>query len=201
MERGTEKSKLKHLNLESGPSILKCISMKIFLSILFFVVMSFAAGHAQRPAEVGGEFIKMIGKGFNNNKVGGRFESFNNKSSFSVGITYALASQKSYSVSTGFGVYAGYRYAFSDNANGNSPFAGARVLFSFENFAGKSRQNSLLVTPQAELGYHLGFAKRFYAAPSFGFGYTIQLTGDYNSLNEDVGQRMIPSLSAGYRFK
>jgi hypothetical protein len=157
---------------------------------------------SQDHFEIGPEYLKMLGSNYNSTKVAIRGESFSQgkKGSMSVGITYQLASNKSYSVSTGFGIFAGYRYAFSSNINGNSPFAGARVLISFENFAGKSRQNSILVTPLAEVGYHLVIGKHIFTAPAFGFGYTLQVTGDYNSLNEDVGKRFVPSLSAGYRF-
>ena len=48
--------------------------------------------------------------------------------------------------------------------------------------------------------YHLVFAKRIYAAPSVGYGYTLKISKDYNSMDEDNGGRVIPSLSAGYRF-
>ena len=69
--------------------------------------------------------MRLIGKGYNNAKAALRGESFSNKNSFSAGITYQLASKKAYSVSHGFGVYIGYRYAFSDKiiTKGSSPFA------------------------------------------------------------------------------
>jgi hypothetical protein len=44
------------------------------------------------------------------------------------------------------------------------------------------------------------FAKHYFGAPSIGYGYTIKFSKDYNSLNEDVGGRIIPSASAGYHF-
>jgi len=69
-----------------------------------------------------------------------------------------------------------------------------------ENVDGKTNLNSFFITPFAEAGYHFMFAKSFYAAPSVGYGYSIKLTKEYNSLDEDVGKRFIPSLSAGYRF-
>jgi len=169
---------------------------------LFFLAASFIAvsGIAQKPFELGGEYLRPIGKGYNSAKVAVRGESFNKKGSLSAGITYQLASKKAYSVSRGFGVYLGYRYAFSNNVNGNSPFLGARVLFSLENFEGQTSRNSLFITPWAELGYHMVFAKHIYAAPSIGYGYTKKMSKDFNSLNEDDGGRLIPSLSAGYRF-
>jgi hypothetical protein len=159
-----------------------------------------AAGFSQKPFELGAEYLKMIGKGFNSSKAALRGETFSNRNSFSAGIIYHLPSKKAYSVSSGFGIYAGYRYAFNNNVNDNSFFAGARILFSFENFEGKSRDNSILITPMGELGYHLIFGKHLFAAPAAGFGYTIELARGYNSLDEDRGGRLIPSLSAGYRF-
>jgi len=155
---------------------------------------------AQRPFELGVEYLRSIGKGYNNAKAAVRGESFNNKNSFSAGITYQLSNSKAYSVSKGFGLYVGYRYSFKNNAIGNSPFAGARVLFSLENFEGQTKRNSLFITPWGEAGYHLIFAKHFFAAPSLGYGYTIKFSKDFNSLDEDNGGRVIPSVSTGYRF-
>ena len=172
---------------------------KLIPSIFAFLLIN-GNSLAQNPFELGAEYIRSSGKGYSTTKVAARGESFNDKNSFSAGITYQLASAKAYSVSTGFGMYVGYRYAFGTNTNGNNPFAGARILFSLEDFEGKTRQKSLLVTPLAEAGYHFIFAKRFYGAPSVGFGYTIEFSKGYNSLDEDVGKRFIPSLSAGYRF-
>ena len=170
--------------------------------ILIFIIVSNIPLiiHAQSPKELGAEYIRSIGKVYNTTKVAARGERFDAKNSYSAGITYQLASGKSYSVSRGFGVYFGYRYAFGKNTNGNNPFAGARVLFSFENFEGQTRRNSLFITPWAEAGYHLVFAKRFFAAPSAGFGYSFKFSKDFHSLDEDVGKRFIPSISAGYRF-
>jgi hypothetical protein len=51
-----------------------------------------------------------------------------------------------------------------------------------------------------EAGYHFVFGKRIFTSPALGFGYTIEMSQGFNSLNEDVGKRFIPSLSAGYRF-
>lgn len=174
--------------------------IRIFLLLL--IISNTFEIQAQNPLELGVEYLRYIGQGYNNAKAAVRGESFNNKSSFSAGITYQLASKKAYSVSHGFGLYVGYRYYFSENIilKGNSPFAGARVLFSLENFEGQTSRNSLLITPWAEAGYHLVFAKRFYAAPSVGYGYTVKFSKDYHSMDEDNGTRVIPSLSAGYRF-
>lgn len=155
---------------------------------------------AQKPSEVGVDYIRSIGKNYSTTKVAARGETFNAKNSFSIGITYQLGSSKSYSVSRGFGLYFGYRYAFGKDSTGSSPFLGARVLFSLENFEGQTNRNSLFITPWAEAGYHLVFAKKIFVAPSAGFGYSLKFSKDYHSLDEDVGKRFIPSISAGYRF-
>jgi hypothetical protein len=167
--------------------------------VLFLLFSLTINGYSQNPFEFGGEYIKMIGKGYNSSKAALRGESYSNQSSFSAGIIYHLPSKNSYSASSGFGFYAGYRYAFNNNTNG-SPFAGARLLFSWESFDGKSTDNSIMITPMGEIGYHFIFGKRLFATPAAGFGYTIEFTKGNNSLDEDRGGRFIPSLSAGYRF-
>jgi hypothetical protein len=167
---------------------------------IIFTLFSFSC-LAQKPLEIGAEYMRLFGKGYNHTKVAARGETFSNKnSSFSAGITYQLASSKSYSVSRGFGLYFGYRYSFISTEIGNNPFAGARILVSFENFEGKSAKNNLLFTPWVEAGYHFLFANRYFASPSIGYGYTIEFSNNYNSMDEDVGRRIIPSISAGYRF-
>jgi hypothetical protein len=170
----------------------------IFLAaVLFF---SANTGFSQKPFEIGAEYIRSLGQGYNHAKAAIRGESFSSKSSYNAGLTYQLSSKKAYSVSHGFGLYIGYRYSFSNNINGNSPFAGARVLFSLENFEGQTSNNSLFITPWAEAGYHFVFGKRIYTAPSVGYGKTFKISKDYHSLDEDNGGRVMPSLSAGYRF-
>lgn len=169
----------------------------IFLTLLIAATISRSA--AQQRTEIGAEYIRSMGKGYNHAKAAVRGESFNGNNSFSAGITYQLGSNKAYSVSHGFGLYFGYRYSFSVKT-ASSAFAGARVLFSLENFEGQTRQNSLFITPWAEAGYHIGIGKRYYAAPSLGFGKTIKVSKDYHSLDEDNGPRLMPSVSAGLRF-
>jgi hypothetical protein len=170
------------------------------LLFIFAAMLITLCSYEQKPFEFGGEYIRAIGKGYDNAKAAVRGESFNTKHSFNAGITYQLSSKKSYSVSHGFGLYVGYRYYFSTTATGSSPFAGARILFSLENFEGQTRNNSLFITPWAEAGYHFVFAKHIFTSPSIGYGYTLKISKDYNSLNEDDGARLVPSLSAGYRF-
>lgn len=175
------------------------IHMKTVYCILV-TLTTYSFSFSQNQKEIGAEYIRFYGQNHKTARFAARGESFSNRNSFSIGITYQFASGKSYSVSKGFGLYAGYRYAFGKDTTGNNPFAGARVLFSFENFEGQTRRNSLFITPWAEAGYHLVFAKKIFAAPSVGYGYTWKFSKDYHSLDEDVGKRFIPSVSAGYRF-
>jgi hypothetical protein len=168
--------------------------------LLFLLLVIGVTAKAQNPFEVGAEYIRSVGQGYNHAKAALRSETFSNKNCFSLGLTYQLSSKKAYSVSHGFGLYLGYRYSFSIKKPGNSPFAGARVLFSLENFEGQTKQNSFFITPIAEAGYHFMFAKNFFAAPTVGYGKTIKISKDYHSLDEDNGTRLIPSIAAGYRL-
>jgi hypothetical protein len=172
---------------------------QLTLLVLFSLPASLVV-HSQNPLELGVEYQRSMGKGYYDHLAGIRGESIQNKSSFSGGIFYQFSSNKSYSVSRGFGCYAGYRYSFGSNITGNNPFIGARIRFTFQNFEGKTILNSFLITPSAEAGYHFSFAKNFYAAPALGYGYTIKLTKEYNSLDEDEGGRFLPGISTGYRF-
>ena len=83
---------------------------KLIQSIFAFLLIN-GNSQAQNPFELGAEYIRSSGKGYSTTKVAARGESFNNKNSFSAGITYQLASAKAYSVSTGFGMYVGYRHS------------------------------------------------------------------------------------------
>jgi hypothetical protein len=175
---------------------------KQILFILFCTVLSVTA-NSQNPWELGAEYMRSIGKGFSGNIAGPRYETFRNKNSFSIGLTYHFSSKGSYSSSKGFGMYAGYRYSLSNNANakGNG-FVGLRALFSFENFEGKTNLNSLMCTPVAEAGYQFLFLKNktLFTTPSVGYGYSIKITKENNSMDEDIGGRIIPAIAAGYRF-
>ncbi len=169
---------------------------RILVLLLFITTYS----TAQKPFEIGAEYIRTTGQMHSGARAAGRYESFSNKNSFSVGITAQIPSKKSYSVAHGYGLYFGYRYSFSNNIKGNTPFAGARVLFSLENFEGQTSKNSLFVTPWAEAGYHFVFGKHIYAAPCIAYGKEIKLSKDFHSLDEDNGGRLMPGISAGYRF-
>lgn len=170
---------------------------KILFPVLIFITIS---GYSQKPKELGVEYLKSFGQVFKGNLAGARFESYNNKGSWNISLTYNFSAKSTYSQYKGFGLIAGYRYAFSLADKGSSIFTGARILFAFENYEGKTAANSLSVTPIGEAGYHLVFANHFFATPAIGYGYTLKISKDYNSLQEDEGGRVIAGLSAGYRF-
>ena len=71
------------------------------LVLLALLVVTITA-HAQKPFELGGEYVRSLGRGYNNSIAGLRGESFSGKSSFSIGLTYHFSSAKSYSISKGF---------------------------------------------------------------------------------------------------
>ena len=168
--------------------------------ILLILTVAIAA-KAQKPWELGAEYMRSIGKGFNSAIVGARYETFPSKHGWSAGLTYALSSKKSYSSYKGFGLYVGWRYAFAISSSGKgNAFGGLRFHAAFENFEGKTNLGSLMFTPMAELGYKMIFKTHYFAAPSIGYGYKKKITKESNSLDEDEGGRILPSLSAGYRF-
>lgn len=173
---------------------------KKLLPVLLISVFTISA-RAQKPWELGAEYMRSIGKGSNSAIVGARYETFPSKSSWSVGVTYALSSKKSYSSYKGFGMYIGYRYAFAISSSGKgNAFAGLRLHGAFENFEGKTNLGSLMFTPMAELGYQMIFNTHYFTSPSIGYGYKKKITKEHNSMDEDEGGRFLPSISAGYRF-
>jgi hypothetical protein len=171
---------------------------RIILIVVSLLITTFLS--AQNPWELGAEYRRTIGQGYQGNIAGIRYEKYKTKGSFNIGLTYHFSVKTAYSGSRGFGMFAGYRYHFGKDVNNSAAFAGLRLLFSFENFEGKTSLNSLLMTPSAEAGYHFIFSKSFFATPSIGYGYTIKITKEYNSMDEDVGRRIIPALAAGFRF-
>ena len=169
------------------------------LLILFFAFSNKCI--SQKSSELGVEYMRYYGQGYKSSTGGARYESYSNKSSWSIGLTYILPSKSSYGSSRGYGMYAGYRYGFGGGTGGNL-FMGARVQFAFVNFEGKTNLGSLVCTPMAELGYHFLFSskKNIFASPSIGYGYAKKVTKEHNSLDEDEGGRIIPSISAGFKL-
>ena len=155
---------------------------------------------AQNPSELGADYMMPIGKGYKSNIAGVRYENFNSKTSFSIGITYHFSARDSYGGFKGYGMWAGFRKSFGDNISGSDGFIGLRALFAFENFEGKTNLGSLMFTPIGEVGWHFLFGDHFFTTPSVGYGYQIKVTKEHNTRDQDEGGRIIPGLSAGYRF-
>ena len=169
------------------------------LSILCFSFATTAV--SQNPWELGGEYMRSMGKNFKSSHVGPRYETFSKKHSWVIGLTYNFSSKQSYSGYKGFGMYAGYRYGFIFNEKGTgNAFAGGRLWFSFDNFDGKTSLNSLFITPMAEAGYHFTFKTHYAVTPFVGYGFTKKITNEFNSLDEDFGGRLLPGIDLGYRF-
>lgn len=168
----------------------------LLASILSLSLISYS----QKPWELGAEYMRPMGKGYKSNIGAFRYERFNNKTSFSIGITYHFAPRDAYGGFKGYGAFAGFRNYFGNNISGSNPFIGARILFAFENFDGKTNLGSLMVTPIAEAGYHIIFGKHIFTTPSIGYGYQKKITKEHNTRDQDEGGRLIPGLAAGYRF-
>ena len=87
---------------------------------LFLLISALAlTSAAQNPSELGAEYMMPIGKGYKSNIAGLRYESFNNKTSFSIGITYHFSARDSYGGFKGYGMWAGFRNSFGDNISGS----------------------------------------------------------------------------------
>ena len=173
--------------------------MKNLILLTSILILTFITS-AQNPWELGAEYSKPIGKGYKSNIAGLRYENFSNKLGFSVGLTYHFSPRDAYGGFKGYGMFAGFRNYFGNNVNGNNPFIGFRLLFAFENFEGKTSLGSLMFTPSAEAGYHFVFGKHIFTSPTIAYGYKLKITKEHNTRDDDVGGRIIPGLSAGYRF-
>ncbi len=161
----------------------------------FFSIIGFS------QTELGGEAQHAFGKGANDNMIGGRYEGFSNKNSWGIGLSYNFSSKKTYSEYKGIGFYVGFRRGFSYNNSGNgNAFLGFRATFLFQNFSGKEKANGTSFMPTFEGGYQFLFGNHVFTTPSIAYGYSIKLTKENNSLQEDEGSRFIPGISMGYRF-
>src|SRR4026209_1517796 len=117
-------------------------SLILLVSILTLTLIS----RSQNPWELGAEYSKPIGKGYKSNIAALRYENFNNKIGFSIGLTYHFSPRDAYGGFKGYGLFAGLRNYFGNNIKGNNPFVGLRLLFAFENFEGKTNLGSLMFT-------------------------------------------------------
>jgi hypothetical protein len=174
-----------------------------FLFVTFLVFYS--AANSQNIWELGGEYQHGFGKSANENIIGGRYEGFQNKNSWNLGITYTLPDKGWTGDKGGFGFYAGYRYGFNytlnANGNGGNAFIGFRASFSFINYETRSKKGvSAIVTPTAETGYQFIFSTHGYTTPSIGYGYNIRLNSENDAPKTDAGSRFITGISLGYRF-
>jgi len=79
---------------------------------------------AQNPSELGADYMMPIGKGYKSNIAGIHYERFNNKTSFSIGITYHFSARDSYGGFKGYAMWAGSRKTFGANIGGGIDLIG-----------------------------------------------------------------------------
>ena len=94
-------------------------TMKNLLLFLLISALSLTSA-GQNPWELGAEYMRPMGRGYKSNIVGLRYENFNNKTSFSIGITYHFSPRDAYGGFKGYGMYAGFRNSFGDNTSKKS---------------------------------------------------------------------------------
>lgn len=175
----------------------------ITLCCLIFMVNSacFSQGNIW---DLGAEYQFNSGKGYQEHKLGARYDGFQANNSWNLGITYDFGCRGSRSGETesGYGFSAGYRYSFQNNANGNF-FGGVRLNFEFDkrkDAKGKTLVNEALFVPQLETGYQFIFNTHGFATPAIGYGYGIDLNKNTKEEKKETGSRFISGISMGYRF-
>lgn len=176
------------------------ISTPGFSQIGYYTTYYYTTGNIW---DLGGEYQYNSGNNFHEQNAGIRYDGFQKRSNWNIGLTYNFGESKGNAVKeNGFGFSAGYRYGFgySNTGNGNL-FAGPRLTFEFNNrkdASGKIIAKETLFIPKIESGYQFIFNTHGFAAPSVGYGYGIKLKGE--EAKTDEGGRFITGLSIGYRF-
>jgi hypothetical protein len=161
---------------------------------------------SQNIWELGGEYQYHCGRNLSQHDIGIRYDGFQARSSWNVGVSYNFGHTKTKDggKESGIGISAGYRYGFNYNPKSNFS-AGLRFTFEFDKWAdkdGKSTSKETVFIPQAELGYqHIyGTLGHFYTTPAIGYGYGIKLNAEGEEKKADEGGRFITGISLGYRF-
>ena len=70
--------------------------MQKIISFLIICSVITISAHAQQRREIGAEFQRSFGKGYSGNMAGPRYESYKNKNSFNIGLTYHFPTKKSF---------------------------------------------------------------------------------------------------------
>jgi hypothetical protein len=158
---------------------------------------------AKTQSEYSAEYMHGFGKNFNENITGGRYEGFNGRNSWGLGIDYTFSSfvsGKENIKSSGWGLYADYHYGFNYGQSRNL-FGGIRTAFSF-NKKNKGEPYSVF-TPSFQFGYHYtaqDFGKGGAFTPSIALGYDMKLNGPDKAKDIHEGAVFLPGITVGYRF-
>lgn len=182
--------------------MLMYIRIPAFIIFIFFCTPAFS----QNPWELGGEYQYSCGRNLSQHDVGIRYDGFQGKNNWNLGIAYTFGNSKGKDgfKETGIALSAGYRYGFNYNPKSNL-FAGIRATFEFDNWKdkdGKTVSKESVFVPKIELAYqHIyGDLGHIYTTPYIGAGYGIKMKAEGEEKNADEGYRLLAGVSAGYRF-
>ena len=175
--------------------------------IIFFLGVAVATtASSQNIWELGGEYQYNCGRYLSQHDLGIRYDNFQGKNDWNVGISYDFGHNKGKdgAKENGFALSVGYRYGFQYNPNSNL-FAGVRATFEFDRWKdkdGKSLSKESVLLPAAEFGYQriYGTIGHIYTTPAIGYGYGIKLNSVGDEKKADEGGRFIAGVSIGYRF-
>ncbi len=138
------------------------------------------------------------------NIAGARYDGFQNSNSWNLGVAFIFGSKKLMAGEKGFGILAGYRYAFGTSTDGNL-FAGVRTAIWFNkivsNSSGKqsSINKAVVFQPGIEAGYQVLFDNG-YVTPAISYDYGLRLKPDNSFKSMLEKGKIFLGLSGGYRF-
>jgi hypothetical protein len=180
--------------------------MKKFIWIFTALFLLSFASMSQQIWELGGQYQYNCGKNLSQHDIGIRYDGFQAKSSWNVGVSYDFGHTKSKdgAKESGFGISAGYGYGFGFKAKSNW-FSGAGLTLEFDTWKdkdGKTTSKETVLIPKIELGYQqlYGTAGHFYTTPAVGVGYSMKLKSEGTENKADEGVRYLTRLQVGYRF-
>ena len=192
--------------------------MKKLFAISFFMLLISVTTFSQYPYntgsvttsskiwELGAEYEYNCGHDLAQHDIGVRYDGFQNKNNWNIGISYDFGKTKTKNgyKECGFGLSAGYRYGFSYGTHGNL-FGGVRATFEFDKWKdkdGKEISKETVFVPKIEGGYQyiFGTTGHIYTTPSIGYGYGIKLNATGTEVKADESGRFVPGISMGYRF-
>jgi len=140
------------------------------------------------------------------NIAGAKYDGFQNRNNWNLGVAFIFGSKKIMSGEKGFGILAGYRYALGTSTNGNL-FAGVRTALWFNKIVGdgSGKQSSTSINkavvfqPGIEAGYQFLFDNG-YVTPDISYDYGLRLKPDNSFKSMLAKGKIFLGLSGGYRF-